>query len=55
MGEVGAEGWVTWQARHLYADDDHCAMGHAVHWSELSVRFLRDHLVSSDTAEPVMR
>ncbi|MET8426048.1 hypothetical protein [Nocardia sp. NPDC004860] len=39
----------------VYADDDHCAMGHAVQWSELSVRFLRDHLVSSDAAEPVMR
>ncbi|WP_433565540.1 alpha/beta hydrolase family protein [Nocardia sp. CA-151230] len=39
----------------LYANDDHCAMGHAVQWSELSVRFLRDHLVSSDAAEPVMR
>jgi esterase FrsA len=34
----------------LYADDDHCAMGHAEHWSELSLRFLRDHLVT-ETAE----
>jgi esterase FrsA len=28
----------------LYADDDHCAMGHAEQWSELSTRFLREHL-----------
>jgi esterase FrsA len=35
----------------LYADDDHCAMGHAEHWSELSTRFLHDHLVAPKTAE----
>ncbi|MEV0062728.1 alpha/beta hydrolase [Nocardia sp. NPDC050718] len=29
----------------LYADDDHCAMGHSDEWSALSVRFLREHLV----------
>lgn len=29
----------------LYADDDHCAMGHGEQWSALSVRFLREHLV----------
>ncbi|AHH19927.1 hypothetical protein NONO_c51430 [Nocardia nova SH22a] len=29
----------------LYADDDHCAMGHAEHWSALSAKFLHDHLV----------
>ncbi|MFD5177158.1 alpha/beta hydrolase family protein [Nocardia sp. NPDC058379] len=29
----------------LYADDDHCAMGHSEEWSALSVRFLREHLV----------
>lgn len=28
----------------LYADDDHCAMGHAEHWSATSTRFLREHL-----------
>ncbi|MGX1804530.1 alpha/beta hydrolase family protein [Nocardia sp. NPDC055321] len=28
----------------LYADDDHCAMGHAEHWAALSARFLADHL-----------
>ena len=32
----------------LYDGDDHCAMGHAEEWSELSTRFLRDHLFSRD-------
>ncbi|MEU1204599.1 alpha/beta hydrolase [Nocardia sp. NPDC005825] len=37
----------------LYAGDDHCAMGHALLWSELTTRFLREHLVtSSPTVEP---
>jgi len=35
----------------LYADDDHCAMGHAQHWSELSARFLHDHLVAPKTVD----
>ncbi|MFE3194557.1 alpha/beta hydrolase family protein [Nocardia sp. NPDC059240] len=39
----------------LYADDDHCAMGHAVQWSELSVRFLREHLLPAGTPEPLTR
>ena len=29
----------------LYADDDHCAMGNAEHWSLLSTRFLCEHLL----------
>jgi esterase FrsA len=32
----------------LYDGDDHCAMGHADQWSELSTRFLRDHLLTHD-------
>ncbi|MEV6362846.1 alpha/beta hydrolase family protein [Nocardia asteroides] len=32
----------------LYAGDDHCAMGHGEQWSELSVRFLREHLVTAE-------
>ncbi|MFD6454683.1 MULTISPECIES: alpha/beta hydrolase family protein [unclassified Nocardia] len=28
----------------LYAEDDHCAMGHAEQWTALSTKFLRDHL-----------
>ena len=32
----------------LYDGDDHCAMGHAEEWSELSTRFLREHLFSRD-------
>jgi esterase FrsA len=28
----------------LYEGDDHCAMGHAEQWSELSMRFVRSHL-----------
>ncbi|MGW5455771.1 alpha/beta hydrolase family protein [Nocardia sp. NPDC003979] len=28
----------------LYADDDHCAMGHAEQWSALMTKFFRDHL-----------
>jgi esterase FrsA len=28
----------------LYPDDDHCAMGHATEWWDLSIRFLADHL-----------
>ncbi|MGW4245844.1 alpha/beta hydrolase family protein [Nocardia sp. NPDC004722] len=39
----------------LYADDDHCAMGHAVQWSELSVRFLREHLLPTGAPEPLTR
>jgi esterase FrsA len=35
----------------LYDGDDHCAMGHAEQWSELSTRFLRDHLFTHDAAE----
>ncbi|MVU77189.1 alpha/beta hydrolase [Nocardia sp. ET3-3] len=34
----------------LYADDDHCAMGHAVLWEELSTQFLRQHLLPAATA-----
>jgi esterase FrsA len=34
----------------LYADDDHCAMGNAEHWSALSTRFLREHLVDASNA-----
>ncbi|MEU1998787.1 alpha/beta hydrolase [Nocardia gamkensis] len=40
----------------LYADDDHCAMGNAEHWSSLTADFLRNHLVLRDhlnTVEPV--
>jgi len=33
----------------LYEDDDHCAMGHAEQWSDLSTRFLREHLIATDT------
>ncbi|ORJ52565.1 alpha/beta hydrolase family protein [Mycobacterium simiae] len=33
----------------LYDGDDHCAMGHAEQWSELSARFIREHLLASDT------
>ncbi|MFE5285469.1 alpha/beta hydrolase family protein [Nocardia sp. NPDC056611] len=36
----------------LYAGDDHCAMGHAPLWSELTTQFLREHLpASSPTVE----
>ena len=35
----------------LYADDDHCAMGNAQHWSDLSARFLHDHLVARTPVE----
>jgi esterase FrsA len=35
----------------LYDGDDHCAMGHAEDWSELSTRFLRDHLFARKAAE----
>lgn len=35
----------------LYADDDHCAMGNSQHWSDLSARFLHDHLVAASTVE----
>lgn len=35
----------------LYDGDDHCAMGHAEQWSELSTRFLRDHLFAHEAAE----
>ncbi|WP_039805351.1 alpha/beta hydrolase family protein [Nocardia araoensis] len=28
----------------LYAEDDHCAMGHAEQWTALSTKFLSDHL-----------
>jgi len=37
----------------LYAEDDHCAMGHAQQWSELSMRLLHDHLVTRDAVEAV--
>jgi esterase FrsA len=37
----------------LYEGDDHCAMGHAEQWSELSMRFVHDHLVSRDAVEAV--
>lgn len=33
----------------LYADDDHCAMGNAEHWSLLSTRFLCEHLLAPST------
>jgi esterase FrsA len=39
----------------LYDGDDHCAMGHAEHWSELSTRFLRDHLLTHDAVEAAAR
>ncbi|WP_415041671.1 alpha/beta hydrolase family protein [Gordonia sp. (in: high G+C Gram-positive bacteria)] len=32
----------------LYADDDHCAMGHAEEWMRLAQDFLRDHLLTAD-------
>ena len=32
----------------LYEGDDHCAMGHAEQWSELSMRFVHDHLGARD-------
>lgn len=35
----------------LYDGDDHCAMGHAEEWSELSTGFLRDHLFTYDAVE----
>ncbi len=28
----------------LYAEDDHCAMGHAEEWTALSTKFFREHL-----------
>jgi esterase FrsA len=33
----------------LYDGDDHCAMGHAQQWSDLSTRFMCDHLLAADT------
>ncbi|MBV7703978.1 alpha/beta hydrolase [Nocardia nova] len=30
----------------LYADDDHCAMGHAEQWTALSAKFFHDHLIA---------
>jgi esterase FrsA len=39
----------------LYDGDDHCAMGHAEEWSELSMRFVRDQLVTRDTVDAVAR
>jgi esterase FrsA len=39
----------------LYDGDDHCAMGHAEQWSELSMRFLHDHLVARDAVEAFAR
>jgi esterase FrsA len=39
----------------LYDGDDHCAMGHAEQWSELSMRFVRDHLVTRDAVDAVTR
>lgn len=35
----------------LYADDDHCAMGHAEHWAALTTRFLAEHLGAITTTE----
>jgi len=39
----------------LYDGDDHCAMGHAEQWSELSTRFLRAHLFTHDPVEVAAR
>jgi esterase FrsA len=39
----------------LYDGDDHCAMGHAEQWSELSTRFLREHLLTYDAVETAAR
>jgi esterase FrsA len=39
----------------LYDGDDHCAMGHAEQWSDLSTRFLREHLLARDTVEAAAR
>lgn len=39
----------------LYDGDDHCAMGHSEQWSELSMRFLREHLLAADTVEAGLR
>jgi esterase FrsA len=39
----------------LYDGDDHCAMGHAEQWSELSMRFLRDHLLARDPVQAAAR
>jgi esterase FrsA len=39
----------------LYDGDDHCAMGHAEQWSELSTRFLREHLLTLDAVEATAR
>jgi esterase FrsA len=39
----------------LYDGDDHCAMGHAEEWSELSTRFLRDHLLAHDAVQAAAR
>ncbi|MFF2551198.1 alpha/beta hydrolase family protein [Nocardia sp. NPDC058058] len=35
----------------LYAEDDHCAMGNAEHWSALSATFLREHLTAPIAVE----
>jgi esterase FrsA len=35
----------------LYDGDDHCAMGHAREWSDLSTQFLRDHLLTRAAVE----
>ncbi|WP_280440966.1 alpha/beta hydrolase family protein [Nocardia brasiliensis] len=32
----------------LYAGGDHCAMGHADQWMELSIRFLAEHLAVAE-------
>jgi esterase FrsA len=39
----------------LYDGDDHCAMSQAEQWSELSMRFLHDNLVTRDAVEAVAR
>ena len=39
----------------LYDGDDHCAMGHADQWSELSMRFVREHLGVRDSVETLTR
>ncbi|MEU2253540.1 alpha/beta hydrolase [Nocardia xishanensis] len=39
----------------LYAGDDHCAMGHAEQWSALSMRFLREHLLTGETVAEMAR
>ena len=39
----------------LYDGDDHCAMGHADQWSQLSMRFVREHLGVRDPVETLTR